>query len=66
MRMMKLWSIHYEYIIFQPISVNQETIKALTFITCRMCKALLPGDDDSMSDEAIWETLPVSFSQLSD
>lgn len=28
----------------------------------RMCKALLPGDDESMSDEAIWETLPVSFS----
>lgn len=27
-----------------------------------MCKALLPGDDESMSDEAIWETLPVSFS----
>lgn len=28
----------------------------------RMCKALLPGDDESMSDDAIWETLPVSFS----
>lgn len=25
-----------------------------------MCKALLPGDDESMNDEAIWETLPVS------
>ncbi|CAA0818405.1 Transmembrane Fragile-X-F-associated protein [Striga hermonthica] len=24
----------------------------------RMCKALLPGDDESMNDEAIWETLP--------
>ncbi|PIN05761.1 putative E3 ubiquitin ligase [Handroanthus impetiginosus] len=24
----------------------------------RMCKALLPGDDESMSDDAIWETLP--------
>ncbi|KAL6994901.1 hypothetical protein U1Q18_005037 [Sarracenia purpurea var. burkii] len=24
----------------------------------RMCKALLPGDDESVSDEAIWETLP--------
>ncbi|THG03067.1 hypothetical protein TEA_010741 [Camellia sinensis var. sinensis] len=24
----------------------------------RMCKALLPGDDESTSDEAIWETLP--------
>jgi len=26
---------------------------------CRMCKALMPGDEESMSDEAIWETLPV-------
>ncbi|GLT44153.1 hypothetical protein SLA2020_180670 [Shorea laevis] len=24
----------------------------------RMCKALMPGDGESMSDEAIWETLP--------
>ncbi|CAA2980437.1 uncharacterized protein LOC111372111 isoform X2 [Olea europaea var. sylvestris] len=24
----------------------------------RMCKALLPGDSENMSDEAIWETLP--------
>ncbi|CAN4124745.1 unnamed protein product [Withania somnifera] len=24
----------------------------------RMCRALMPGDEDSMSDEAIWETLP--------
>ena len=28
----------------------------------RMCRALMPGDEESMSDEAIWETLPVSFS----
>jgi len=26
---------------------------------CRMCKALMPGDEESMSDEAIWETLRV-------
>lgn len=26
----------------------------------RMCRSLMPGDDDNMSDEAIWETLPVS------
>lgn len=26
-----------------------------------MCRALMPGDEESMSDEAIWETLPVSF-----
>ncbi|WRX17733.1 Transmembrane Fragile-X-F-associated protein - like 2 [Theobroma cacao] len=24
----------------------------------RMCRALMPGDDESISDEAIWETLP--------
>uniref|UniRef100_M4DJ79 RING-type domain-containing protein n=1 Tax=Brassica campestris TaxID=3711 RepID=M4DJ79_BRACM len=24
----------------------------------RMCRALMPGDDDSTSDEAIWEALP--------
>lgn len=27
----------------------------------RMCRALMPGDEESMSDEAIWETLPVSL-----
>lgn len=30
----------------------------------RMCRALMPGDEESMSDEAIWETLPVSYSQV--
>ncbi|MED6149741.1 hypothetical protein PIB30_065493 [Stylosanthes scabra] len=24
----------------------------------RMCRALMPGDDDNMTDEAVWETLP--------
>ncbi|CAA7032471.1 unnamed protein product [Microthlaspi erraticum] len=24
----------------------------------RMCRALMPGDDDSLTDEAIWEALP--------
>jgi hypothetical protein len=24
----------------------------------RMCRALMPGDEESMTDEAIWETLP--------
>lgn len=24
-----------------------------------MCRALMPGDEETMSDEAIWETLPV-------
>ncbi len=27
----------------------------------RMCRALMPGDEESMTDEAIWETLPVSL-----
>ncbi|GKV43908.1 hypothetical protein SLEP1_g51145 [Rubroshorea leprosula] len=27
----------------------------------RMCRALMPGDEESMTDEVIWETLPVSF-----
>ncbi|KAF5729120.1 putative mannose-6-phosphate isomerase [Tripterygium wilfordii] len=26
-----------------------------------MCRALIAGDDETMSDEAIWETLPVQF-----
>ena len=26
----------------------------------RMCRALMPSDEESMTDEAIWETLPVS------
>lgn len=33
----------------------------------RMCRALMPGDDESMSDEAIWEALPhfwVSISMI--
>lgn len=29
-----------------------------------MCKALMPGDEESMNDEAIWEALPVSFLDL--
>jgi hypothetical protein len=30
----------------------------------RMCRALMPGDEESMTDEAIWETLPVSLHVL--
>ncbi|KAI3513276.1 hypothetical protein L1887_20605 [Cichorium endivia] len=33
----------------------------------RMCKALLPGDEENLSDDAIWETLPhfwVSISMI--
>ncbi|KAK6148670.1 hypothetical protein DH2020_019582 [Rehmannia glutinosa] len=44
-------------IAFLPLLVFEVIILIDNF---RMCKALLPGDDESMSDEAIWETLPWS------
>ncbi|XP_030970655.1 uncharacterized protein LOC115991039 isoform X1 [Quercus lobata] len=31
---------------------------AILIDNIRMCRALMPGDEESMSDEAIWETLP--------
>ncbi|PPS12593.1 hypothetical protein GOBAR_AA08056 [Gossypium barbadense] len=34
---------------------------AILIDNIRMCRALMPGDEESMSDEVIWETLPVSF-----
>lgn len=34
------------------------------FILHRMCRALMPGDEESMTDEAIWETLPVCSVKL--
>jgi hypothetical protein len=27
----------------------------------RMCRALMPGDEENMTDEAVWETLPVRY-----
>ncbi|CAL5372105.1 unnamed protein product [Camellia sinensis] len=42
-------------IVFLPLLAFEITILVDNF---RMCKALLPGDDESMSGEAIWETLP--------
>ncbi|XP_027168988.1 uncharacterized protein LOC113768729 isoform X1 [Coffea eugenioides] len=42
-------------IVFLPLLAFEIVILIDNF---RMCKALLPGDDESMSDEAIWETLP--------
>lgn len=42
-------------IVFLPLLAFEVLILIDNF---RMCKALLPGDDESMSDEAIWETLP--------
>ncbi|KAK9106839.1 hypothetical protein Syun_022850 [Stephania yunnanensis] len=42
-------------IVFLPLLVLEVSILIDNF---RMCKALMPGDEESMSDEAIWETLP--------
>ncbi|KAI8542976.1 hypothetical protein RHMOL_Rhmol08G0182400 [Rhododendron molle] len=42
-------------IVFLPLLAFEIIILIDNF---RMCKALLPGDDESVSDEAIWETLP--------
>ncbi|XP_052179454.1 uncharacterized protein LOC127792873 [Diospyros lotus] len=42
-------------IVFLPLLAFEVIILIDNF---RMCKALLPGDDESMSDEAVWETLP--------
>lgn len=40
---------------FLPLLAFEVTILVDNF---RMCRALMPGDEESMSDEAIWETLP--------
>ncbi|KAJ4821929.1 hypothetical protein Tsubulata_041964 [Turnera subulata] len=42
-------------IVFIPLLAFQVIILIDNF---RMCKALMPGEEDSISDEAIWETLP--------
>ncbi|KAF9677312.1 hypothetical protein SADUNF_Sadunf08G0094800 [Salix dunnii] len=42
-------------IVFLPL-LAFETVILIDNI--RMCRALMPGDEESMSDEAIWETLP--------
>ncbi|KAL7099079.1 hypothetical protein ACP275_09G059400 [Erythranthe tilingii] len=42
-------------IVFLPLLAFEVVILVDNF---RMCKALLPGDDESMSNDAIWETLP--------
>ncbi|KAF9595324.1 hypothetical protein IFM89_038476, partial [Coptis chinensis] len=43
-------------IVFLPLLVLEIIILVDNF---RMCRALLPGDEEISSDEAIWETLPV-------
>ncbi|KAL0908997.1 hypothetical protein M5K25_023516 [Dendrobium thyrsiflorum] len=42
-------------IVFLPLLAFEVIILLDNF---RMCRALMPGDEESMSDEAIWETLP--------
>ncbi|KAA0058052.1 RING finger protein B [Cucumis melo var. makuwa] len=42
-------------IVFLPLLAFEIIILIDNF---RMCRSLMPGDDESMSDEAIWETLP--------
>ncbi|KAG8062273.1 hypothetical protein GUJ93_ZPchr0003g16514 [Zizania palustris] len=42
-------------VVFLPLLVFEVIILIDNF---RMCRALMPGDEESISDEAIWETLP--------
>ncbi|WCJ24607.1 Transmembrane Fragile-X-F-associated protein [Euphorbia peplus] len=42
-------------IVFLPLLAFQT---AILIDNIRMCRALMPGDEESMTDEAIWETLP--------
>ncbi|KAK9684400.1 hypothetical protein RND81_10G207500 [Saponaria officinalis] len=42
-------------IVFIPLLAFQTIILIDNF---RMCRALMPGDEEGLSDEAIWETLP--------
>ncbi|PIA39592.1 hypothetical protein AQUCO_02600204v1 [Aquilegia coerulea] len=42
-------------IVFLPLLALEILILIDNF---RMCRALVPGDEESMNDEAIWETLP--------
>ncbi|KAG2407861.1 uncharacterized protein HKW66_Vig0026830 [Vigna angularis] len=44
-------------IVFLPLLTFEIIILIDNF---RMCKALMPGDEENLSDEAIWETLPWS------
>ncbi|KAI4313974.1 hypothetical protein L6164_026917 [Bauhinia variegata] len=42
-------------IVFLPLLALEV---AILVDNIRMCRALMPGDDETMTDEAIWETLP--------
>jgi hypothetical protein len=43
-------------IVFLPLLAFEV---AILIDNVRMCRTLMPGDEETMSDEAIWETLPV-------
>ncbi|KAK7279571.1 hypothetical protein RJT34_24624 [Clitoria ternatea] len=42
-------------IVFMPLIALEFGI---LFDNIRMCRALMPGDDENLTDEAVWETLP--------
>ncbi|CAI5533325.1 unnamed protein product [Closterium sp. Naga37s-1] len=42
-------------IVFLPLILLEGLVLVDNF---RMCMALMPGEDDNMTDEALWETLP--------
>ncbi|KAK7391432.1 hypothetical protein VNO78_19848 [Psophocarpus tetragonolobus] len=42
-------------IVFMPLVFFEMVI---LFDNIRMCRALMPGDDENLTDEAVWETLP--------
>nr|GMD18383.1 RING finger protein like [Ipomoea batatas] len=42
-------------IVFFPLLMFES---AILVDNVRMCRALMPGDDENLTDEAIWETLP--------
>ncbi|KAF6168932.1 hypothetical protein GIB67_038429 [Kingdonia uniflora] len=44
-------------VVFLPLLAIEMMILIDNF---RMCRAKMPGDEENMSDEAIWETLPMS------
>ncbi|XP_074317222.1 uncharacterized protein LOC141653384 isoform X1 [Silene latifolia] len=46
-------------VVFIPLLTFQTIILIDNFrVSYRMCRALIPSDEESLSDEAIWETLP--------
>ncbi|KAJ6809190.1 uncharacterized protein M6B38_161365 [Iris pallida] len=49
-------------IVFLPLLAFEVIILIDNF---RICKALMPGEDESISDEAVWETLPHFWVALS-